>query len=79
LGIDYGLIAVSEIVYQAPKISSKEYRKCKGRHVGLYKGKIIADGSGSVEALERALKKYLKLRPDQVALFYIQGADVLVL
>lgn len=74
-----GCLVMSEVVYQAPRISPEEYRKYRGRHVALYEGKIIADGSSSAEALEKALKKYPKLRPDQVALFYIQGTDVLVL
>ena len=70
---------MSEIVYQAPKISPEEYKKYRGRHVALYKGKIVADGGSSAEALEKALKKCPKLKPDQVALFYIQGTDVLIL
>jgi hypothetical protein len=70
---------MSEIVYQAPTISPEEYEKYRGRHVALYEGKIIADGSNSVEALERALKKHPELNTEQVALFYIQVADVLIL
>jgi hypothetical protein len=70
---------MSEIVYQAPTISPEEYEKYRGRHVALYEGKIIADGSNSVEALERALKKHPELKPEEVALFYIQVADVLIL
>jgi len=70
---------MSEIVYQAPTISPEEYRKYRGRHVALYEGKIVADGSNSVEALENALKTYPKLRPEQIALLYIQVTDVLIL
>jgi len=70
---------LSEIVYQAPRISPKEYEKYKGRHVALHKGKIIADGTNSVEAMEKALKTHPKLKPEQIALFYIQVADVLIL
>lgn len=66
-------------MYEAPEISQREYRKYRGRHVALYKGKIVADGSSSAEALEKALRKYPNLKPDQVALFYIQGTDVLIL
>jgi hypothetical protein len=66
-------------VYQAPRISPKDYEKYRGRHVALYEGKIIADGSNSVEALEKALKMYPKLKPEQFALFYVQVADVLIL
>jgi len=70
---------MSETVYPAPVLGPEEYEKYRGRHVALYKGKIIADGSNSVEALESALKKHPKLKPEQVALFYIQVADVLIL
>ena len=47
-----------EVVYQAPRISPEEYEKFRGRHVALYEGRIVADGSSSVEALEKALKIY---------------------
>ncbi len=70
---------MSEIVYQAPRISPEEYEKHRGRHVALYDRKIIADGSSSVEALERAMKLHPKLKPEQIALFYVQVADVLIL
>jgi hypothetical protein len=70
---------MSETVYQAPNIGLEEYKKYRGRHVALYNGKIVADGSSSVEALERAMKLYPKLKPEQIALFYIQVADVLIL
>jgi len=70
---------MSEVVYRAPTISPEEYEKYRGRHVALYEGKIIADGSSSVEALEKALKTCPKLKPQEIALFYIQVADVLIL
>jgi len=70
---------MSEVVYPAPVISPGEYERYRGRHVALYKGKIMADGSNSVEALESALKKHPRLKPERVALFYIQVADVLIL
>jgi hypothetical protein len=70
---------MSEVVYSAPEISVEEYEKYRGRHVALYEGKIVADGSNSVEALEKALKTHPKLKPEQIALFYVQVADVLIL
>lgn len=70
---------MSEIVYQAPSISPEQYEKYRGRHVALYQGKIIADGTNSVEALEKALKARPDLKPEQIAFFYIQLADVLIL
>jgi len=68
-----------ENVYQAPHISPQEYEKFRGKHVALHKGKIIADGSNSVETLRKALKTHPKLKSDQIGLFYIQVADVLIL
>jgi len=70
---------MSEVVYKAPEISVEEYERYRGRHVALYEAKIIADGSNSVEALEKALKTHPKLKSEQIALFYIQVADVLIL
>jgi len=68
-----------ENVYQAPHISPQEYEKYRGKHVALHEGKIIADGNNSIETLQKALKTHPKLKPDQIALFYIQVADLLIL
>jgi len=68
-----------EAVCQAPQISTEEYKKYRGKHVAIYKNKIIADGNNSVEALKKALKQYPNLRPEQVELYYIQIADELIL
>ncbi len=68
-----------EIVYQAPSISPEDYERYRGRHVALYEGRMIADGNDSVEALERALRTHPELKPERIALFYIQVADVLIL
>ena len=68
-----------EAVYQAPQISTEEFKKYRGKHVAIYKNKIIADGNNSVEALNKALKKHPNLRPEQVELYYIQIADELIL
>ena len=70
---------MSEVVYKAPAISPEEYERYRGRHVALYEGKIIAEGSNSVEALENALKKHPELKPEQIVLHYIHVADVLIL
>jgi hypothetical protein len=70
---------MSEVVFQAPTISPEEYEKYREKHVAWHEGKIIADGSNSVEALEKAMKMYPKLKPEQIALFYVQVADVLIL
>jgi len=68
-----------ETVYQAPQISTEEYQKYRGKHVAIYKNKIIADGNNSVEALKKALKKHPELKPEQMELYYIQIVDELIL
>ncbi|MEM3382609.1 MAG: DUF5678 domain-containing protein [Nitrososphaerales archaeon] len=52
-------LLISEVVYQAPTISPEEYEKYRGKCVALYEGKIIADGSNSIEAIEKALENIL--------------------
>ncbi|MGC9346034.1 MAG: DUF5678 domain-containing protein [Candidatus Bathyarchaeales archaeon] len=68
-----------EVVYQTPQISTEEYQKYRGKHVAIYKNKIIAEGCNSVEALMKAQKKYPKLKPEQIELYYIQIVDELIL
>jgi hypothetical protein len=68
-----------ETVIKAPKISKAQYQKYRGKHVALYKNRIIADGNNSAEALQKALKKHPKLKPEQIELYYIQIADELIL
>jgi len=70
---------MSEVVCKAPAISVEENEKYRGRHVALYERKIIAHGSNSVEAIEKALKTNPELKPELIALFHIQVADVLIL
>lgn len=68
-----------ETIFKAPRISKKEYRKYRGKHVAIYKDKIIADGNNSAEALQKALQEHPKLKPEQIELYYIQIADELIL
>lgn len=68
-----------ETVYHAPQISKEEYQKYRGKHVAIYKNKIIADGINSVEALKKALKKHPEIKPEQIELYYIQIVDELIL
>jgi uncharacterized Fe-S cluster protein YjdI len=42
-----------EVVYQAPQISTEEYKKYRGKHVAIYENRIIAEGTNSVEALKK--------------------------
>jgi hypothetical protein len=70
---------MTEIVVKAPKISPEEYEKYRGKTVAIYKGKIIAEGNNSNEALQNALRKKPKLKPEQIEIYYIQIADELIL
>jgi hypothetical protein len=70
---------MTEIVVKAPKISPEEYEKYRGKTVAIYKGKIIAEGNNSNEALQNARQKKPKLKPEQIEIYYIQIADELIL
>jgi len=70
---------MTEKSIQAPEISAEEYKKYRGKDVALYKNKIIADGETSEEALQRALKKYPELKPEDIEIYYIESADELIL
>ena len=47
---------MTETVIKSPRISPEEYQKYRGKHVAIYKNKIIAYGNNSNEALKQALK-----------------------
>jgi uncharacterized Fe-S cluster protein YjdI len=70
---------MTEKSIEAPVISAEEYKKYRGKDVALYKNKIIADGETSEEALQKALKKYPELKPEDIEIYYIESADELIL
>lgn len=70
---------MTEVFIKAPNISPEEYKKYRGKNVAIYNNRIIAAGENSSEALLKALKKYPKLKPDQIEIDYIQVADELIL
>jgi uncharacterized Fe-S cluster protein YjdI len=70
---------MTETVVKSPRISPEEYQKYRGKHVAIYKNKIIAYGNNSNEALKQALKKHPKLKPEQIEIYYIQIVDELIL
>jgi hypothetical protein len=70
---------VPEEIIEAPKITTEEYRKYNGRNVAVYRGKIIADGRTSGEALRKALKKCPEATVGDITIDYIQSADVMIL
>jgi dihydroxyacetone kinase-like predicted kinase len=67
------------VTIKAPQISPEEYEKYRGKDVAIYKNKIIASGENSEQALQNALKKYPKLKTEEIEIFYIQIADELIL
>jgi uncharacterized Fe-S cluster protein YjdI len=68
-----------ETIIKDPQISPEEYKKYRGKHVAIYKNKIIAHGNNSDEALKKALQKHPKLKPEQIEIYYIQIVDELIL
>ena len=70
---------MAKIVVKAPEITPDEYEKYRGKTVAIYKNKIIAEGNNSNEALQNALQKHPKLKPEQIEIYYIQIADELIL
>jgi DNA-binding ferritin-like protein (Dps family) len=70
---------IPETIIEAPQITAKEYEKYSGKDVAIYKNKIIADGKTSSEALRKALKKHPEAKTEEIEIFYIQLADVLIL
>jgi dihydroxyacetone kinase-like predicted kinase len=70
---------MTEKSIEAPVISAEEYKKYREKDVALYKNKIIADGETSEEALQKALKKYPELKPEDIEIYYIESADELIL
>jgi len=67
------------VTIKAPQISPNEYERYRGKDVAIYKNKIIASGENSEQALKNALKKYPKLKTEEIEIFYIQIADELIL
>ncbi len=63
----------------APQISVEEYKKYRGKDVALYKNKIVAAGSTSEEALQKALKKCPTCKPKDIEVFYIESSDALII
>ena len=69
----------ADIVFEAPRLKEEEFKRFRGRHVALVYGKIVSSGNTSKEALEGALQKNPKLKPSDVALYFVPDANELVL
>jgi hypothetical protein len=70
---------MTEITVKAPNITPEEYKKYRGKDVAIYNNRVIAFGDNSEEVLRKALKKFPKLKPEQIEIDYIQIADELIL
>ncbi len=66
-------------VVRAPQISRQEYEKYNGKDAAIYKGRIIASGKNSMEAIENALKKCPALKTHEIEIMYIQMVENLIL
>lgn len=70
---------MSEVTYEALAISMEDYEKHRGKHVVIYKNKIVSAGSSSVEAVKEALRKHPDLKPEDLEITYIPVEETLVL
>jgi hypothetical protein len=70
---------MTEKPVQAPQISFEEYKKYRSKDVALYRNRIVAAGSTSEEALQKALKRCPDLKPEDIEIFYIESSDELIL
>jgi hypothetical protein len=70
---------MSEITYESPAITMKDYEKYRGKHVVIYKNEIISEGSSSVEAVAKALEKHPELKTEDLEITYIPFEETLIL
>ncbi|MDI6813970.1 MAG: DUF5678 domain-containing protein [Desulfitobacteriaceae bacterium] len=69
----------AEVVFKAPRLDEEESDRLRGRHVALVSGKVVSSGNTSEEALEGALRKNPKLKPSDIALYFVPDANELIL
>ena len=69
----------ADVVFKAPRLEEEEFERLRGRHVAVVSGEIVSTGITSKEALEGALRKNPKLKPSDVALYFVPAADELIL
>ena len=70
---------MSEIVYESLSITVEDYKKYRGKHVVIYKNKIVSEGSSSVEAVAKAVKKHPGLDPEELEITFIPFEETLIL
>lgn len=71
--------SAADIVFEAPHLGKEEFERFKGRHVALVSGEVVSARNTSKEALEEALRKNPKLKPSDVALYFVPDANELIL
>lgn len=69
---------MSEVTYEALEISAEDYKKYRGKHVEIYRNRIVSEGSSSVEAVRKAPQKYPELKPEDLEITYIPVEETLV-
>jgi hypothetical protein len=70
---------MSEAIYESLEITAEDYEKYKGKHVVIYRNRVISEGSSSVEALRKALEKHPKLKLEDLEITYIPFEEALIL
>ncbi|MCC6019544.1 MAG: DUF5678 domain-containing protein [Candidatus Verstraetearchaeota archaeon] len=70
---------MSEAIYESLEITMEDYEKYKGKHVVIYKNKIISEGLSSIEALRKALEKHPELKPEDLEITYIPYGETLII
>jgi RNA binding exosome subunit len=70
---------IVEKIFEAPQITTEEYKKYYGKEVAIYKNRIVASGRTASEALKKALKECPEAKAEEIVIDYIQSADVMIL
>lgn len=64
---------------EAPQLSRSEQRRLSGKHVALVRGRVAAWGRSSVEAFERARRKFPRVPGEEIELMFVPRPGVLIL
>jgi hypothetical protein len=70
---------MSEAIYESLEITVEDHEKYKGKHVVIYKNKIISEGLSSIEALRKALEKCPELKLEDLEITYMPYGETLIL
>ena len=70
---------MEETFLNVPQISLEEQEKYQGKHVAIIEGKVVASGSTSLEAAEKAMTLFPDKNPEEIILTFIPMEEVLIL